>query len=283
MKAKADREYEKENRDKTGAENTAGTGAENTAGNGVGKSGCGNGTCDGRTEDPAGNVSKKTADGSLPVSGYGVWTETLNDLVRLAIRNGATDAVILPTTSIVVDERVLMKCMIPRCRHYGDLVCPPNVMTPSQFREILENYHYAVMVSTEYHNPPKPSSLVDSEEVSLRIRTKAVDLSEILLKLESLTLSKGYRFAAGLTGGSCKYCDECAGTGARCRHPYKARPSMEAVGIDVVATLRNVGIPLEFPVTKTVKWWGLLLVDRCSRLRCVFHRECDEIRLFIDH
>ncbi|MBQ3620503.1 MAG: DUF2284 domain-containing protein [Methanosarcinaceae archaeon] len=275
MKAKADCEHGKENKAEnkaeTGAETTAETGAGNTAENDVGNAGCRNGTHDGKTDVPAGNVSKKNAEGSLPVSGYGVWTETLKDLVSLALENGATDAVILPTTSIVVDERVLMKCMIPRCRHYGDLVCPPNVMTPSQFREILENYHYAVMVSTEYHNPPKPSSLVDSEEVSLKIRTKAVDLSEILLKLESLTLSKGYRFAAGLTGGSCKYCDECAGTGARCRHPYKARPSMEAVGIDVVATLRNVGIPLEFPVTKTVKWWGILLVDRYGRLRCVFH------------
>lgn len=184
----------------------------------------------------------------------------LNEIVTLARQHGAKDALIIRASDIVVDERVIMKCMIPRCRHYGDLVCPPNVMKPAEFRTILEKYRYGIMLSTEYKNPPRPPSLENSDEVSREIRTKAAELSEILLKLESYTLSKGCRFAAGLTGGSCKYCDECIGSG-KCLHPYKARPSMEAVGIDVVATLRNIGIELAFPVTDTVKWWGLLLVD----------------------
>ncbi|WP_135612596.1 hypothetical protein [Methanococcoides sp. AM1] len=36
---------------------------------------------------------------------------------------------------------------------------------------------------------------------------------------------------------------------------------MEGMGIDVVGTLENVGIKLEFPVTDKIEWWGLLRVD----------------------
>jgi predicted metal-binding protein len=57
------------------------------------------------------------------------------------------------------------------------------------------------------------------------------------------------------------FCGKCVGTGGKCIHPFSARPSMEAMGIDVVATLENAGKNLEFPVKDKVQWWGLLLVD----------------------
>ncbi|WNY25220.1 DUF2284 domain-containing protein [Methanolapillus millepedarum] len=174
---------------------------------------------------------------------------------------GASDALFIDAEEIVVDDRVRLKCFVPLCRHYGDLVCPPNVPTPDEFRKYLSCYRFAVMLATQYNNPPKPPSLAESEDVSREIRKKSTELSEILLKLESLCLQKGYRFAAGFTGGSCHYCDKCVKTGQECKTPYKARPSMEAVGVDVVGTLQNVGVNLEFPVSDKIKWWGLLLVD----------------------
>jgi len=42
---------------------------------------------------------------------------------------------------------------------------------------------------------------------------------------------------------------------------FLSRPvSMEAMGIDVVATLESVGWPSGFPVTDRVTWTGLILV-----------------------
>ncbi|HRT71811.1 MAG TPA: DUF2284 domain-containing protein, partial [Syntrophales bacterium] len=60
-------------------------------------------------------------------------------------------------------------------------------------------------------------------------------------------------------------CDVCVaaeprGAGEACRFPFKARPSMEAMGIDVIATLESVGWPSGFPVTDRVTWTGLILV-----------------------
>ncbi|MDL2261195.1 DUF2284 domain-containing protein [Methanimicrococcus sp. OttesenSCG-928-J09] len=187
--------------------------------------------------------------------------ENISILLQTAKEAGAVEALYINATDIVVDDRVRLKCFVPLCKHYGDLVCPPNVPTPDEFRKYLKLYRFGILLSTQYDNPPKPASLADSDEVSREIRKKSVDLSDILLKLEAVSLQKGYRFAAGFTGGSCHYCDVCVKTGGECKTPYRARPSMEAVGVDVVGTLQNVDMELEFPVSDKVKWWGLLLVD----------------------
>ena len=86
-------------------------------------------------------------------------------------------------------------------------------------------------------------------------------LSNMMLKLEGEALKRGYRFAAGFSGGECMLCNECVGPGETCRHPFLARPSMEAMGIDVVETLRNVGVEIVFPVTDRLELWSLLLLD----------------------
>ena len=187
--------------------------------------------------------------------------ENITLLIQTAKDAGAVEALYISAKDIVVDDRVRLKCMVPLCRHYGDLVCPPNVLTPNEFRGYLKLYRFGVLLSTEYKNPPKPASLEDSEEVSKEIRKKSYDLSEILLKMEAVALQKGYRFAAGFTGGSCHYCDSCVKTGNECKTPYRARPSMEAVGVDVVETLKKVDMDVKFPVSNNVKWWGLLLAD----------------------
>ena len=47
----------------------------------------------------------------------------------------------------------------------------------------------------------------------------------------------------------------------QCRHPFEARPSMEAVGIDVVATAEAAGLSVELPAEDHPAWTGLLLID----------------------
>ena len=43
--------------------------------------------------------------------------------------------------------------------------------------------------------------------------------------------------------------------------PFEARPSMEAVGIDVVATAEAAGLSVELPAEDHPAWTGLLLID----------------------
>ena len=57
-------------------------------------------------------------------------------------------------------------------------------------------------------------------------------------------------------------CEVCAGVDdGVCRHPFEARPSMEAVGIDVVATAAPPASTIEMPAVDRPSWTGMLLID----------------------
>ena len=69
----------------------------------------------------------------------------------------------------------------------------------------------------------------------------------IVSKLESAAFYDGHYLAVGLSAGSCfsSLCDPNLGCqvlkGEKCRFPLKARPSMEAVGIDVYRLIASSG------------------------------------------
>ena len=66
--------------------------------------------------------------------------------------------------------------------------------------------------------------------------------------LEREAFRLGYRFAAAYAGGDCVLCEVCEGIeDGVCRHPFEARPSAEAVGVDVIATARAAGLDIEMP------------------------------------
>ena len=88
------------------------------------------------------------------------------------------------------------------------------------------------------------------------------EMSDVLTKLERDALHLGYRYTTALSAGSCRLCDECVGPGKGepCRHPFEARPSAEALGVDVFATAAFAGMPIKFPAERPV-WTCILLVD----------------------
>jgi len=68
---------------------------------------------------------------------------------------------------------------------------------------------------------------------------------DIVSKLESAAFYDGHYLAVGFTAGSCfsSLCDPKVGCqmlkGEKCLFPLKARPSMEAVGIDVYSLIAS--------------------------------------------
>lgn len=177
---------------------------------------------------------------------------------RIAKEMGASHVVPLPAEDIVVDERCWLKCLVPLCPHYDrDLLCPPNVLPASQFRELLKRYRSALLVKIDI---PSPSG--EGEPGNGPFKSSKMKLYEIIGRLEALCLEKGHYFAAGLVAGSCDLCEQCVGisSGLSCRYPLKARPSMEALGIDVFATAQKAGLSLSFAREASRSWVGLLLV-----------------------
>jgi predicted metal-binding protein len=168
--------------------------------------------------------------------------------------NGATEAKLIPVNNVIVDERVRLKCQIPLCDSYNrNLMCPPNVPDVTEFRQALSLYSRAILIQIS----------ASMDDVAGDVFVPANKLHELVNMGEKAAFEAGYRFAAGLIGGCCRLCDECVAVnpGVKCRFPFKARPSMEAMGIDVIATVEKVGLPVSFPIGESVTWTGLILVD----------------------
>ncbi|MCE5295563.1 MAG: DUF2284 domain-containing protein [Euryarchaeota archaeon] len=198
-------------------------------------------------------------------------TVHMRRLIESALSRGAAKAVQLSTSFIVIDPRVRMKCQVPICKNYGrSLMCPPSIMSLKEFSDILTRYSDSILVQWTLDPDPdmlraiKGSSLstLENNDLYLKAMNRAIkEMTTQLNALEGDAMRLGYRFATAFSGGPCALCDDCVGAGGHCRHPFMARPSMEAVGIDVIATAFNAGLPIKYPAESAALLTGLLLVD----------------------
>lgn len=196
--------------------------------------------------------------------------KSLDELVKEAKQFGASDAKIIDVSDIVIDERVRLKCEIPRCSNFDvHLMCPPNLMPVSEFRKVVRKYRKALIVQLESHHDSTDKSnsgltlrLCTELEQRLRATDPEKTLHKLVNRLEASAFKKGYYLSVGLIGGECLLCSECVGprSGEPCRHPFEARPSMEAMGIDVLRTCKKVGLPLALSSRRKVRWTGLVLL-----------------------
>ena len=86
-------------------------------------------------------------------------------------------------------------------------------------------------------------------------------VTKSMVTLEREVFLQGYHKVLALGAGPCNLCKSCPEDG--CKHPDKARPSMEACGIDVFSTARNNGYPIEVVVDESSEqnYYGLLLIE----------------------
>lgn len=193
-----------------------------------------------------------------------------SELIEIALKAGATAAKIIPAQRVVLDGRVRLKCEVPRCTGYGQfLTCPPHVMSVDSFFRILSGYKWGLLVQVEAKNIDSTDKskgrinktiLKQNKELHHPFKLK---LLEVVETVESAAFKKGLRFAAGLVGGSCVLCGRCVDdkSSQACRHPFRARPPMEAVGIDVIKTAQHAGLQIHLSSPKNVAWTGLILLE----------------------
>ena len=193
-----------------------------------------------------------------------------DELIDIARENGATAARIISAEMVVIDERVRLKCEVPRCLGYGHyLTCPPYVMPVGIFAGILSRYRWCLLVQVEakdINSTDKSKGRIDhtllknNRELHRPFRLKLLHIVEAV---EAAAFKKGLYLAAGFIGGSCVLCDRCVDDKSSevCRHPFRARPPMEAVGINVIETAKNAGLPIHLSSSKNVIWTGLVLLN----------------------
>jgi predicted metal-binding protein len=168
----------------------------------------------------------------------------LENYKEMTLRSGASKATIVSISEIPVDERVTLKCQVPRCISYGvSAHCPPHTLKPKELRKMLKGYHKAIFFTKDL-----PAQVMEASEQAYKDLIAAyLDIYRIVSEVESQAFYDGYYLAVGFAAGSCRHTlcagqDTCAALeGQSCRHYFKARPSMEAVGIDVFQMVAAAG------------------------------------------
>jgi predicted metal-binding protein len=161
-------------------------------------------------------------------------TNKREELEALFCKYGYTDFKWIEPDKIVVSHWVRMKCMFG-CGEYGKTAsCPPNVPLVSECERFFREYNDAVI----FHFEKKVAKPEDRFAWTKKVNAK-------LSKLEREVFLSGYERAFLLFMDSCRICGECeAGVRENCKQPRLARPSPEALAIDVYATVRQVDYPI---------------------------------------
>ena len=170
---------------------------------------------------------------------YNIRTD-LDELIQLACRFGASDAAVIPTSEISVEDDLAKFCQEPQCENYGlSTSCPPHVPGPAGFREYQKKFQHAVVFKIDV-----PSEIL----LSSQGREIFQLLHEIAANIEQAAVKMGYSHSKGFAGGSCKalFCRDNAdccviAEGGACRHPHRARQSMSGFGINVSKMLQAAG------------------------------------------
>jgi len=185
--------------------------------------------------------------------------ELESDLKRYrkrAIELGATDAKVISSDFIIIDERVRAKCIYPKCASYGtNAHCPPYAMEIEDVRKLVDKYKSGIFIDLRV-----PSDVVAGPrvaELGLNIPS-GLKMHEIVAKIEAEAFFDGYHLALGFALGACKmfYCSdqECSALiqGQGCRHPLRARASMEGMGMNVYTMAAKAGWDI-YPIGQRTK------------------------------
>ena len=171
-----------------------------------------------------------------------MFRKTIEELKKSAVKLGATDSKIIDVKTVRTAAWVRYKCQFG-CSGFGEsLTCPPYSPTPEQTQKILDCYKKAILVH--------------------RRSSSVVNISKIVVQMEKEAFLAGYYKALAMGSGPCMLCAECNLKG-ECRHSEKARPSMEACGIDVFSTVRKNGFNIETLDSARRKgdYFGLVLIE----------------------
>lgn len=178
----------------------------------------------------------------------------LENYRQQAIELGAAQAMVIPADWVQVDERVRLKCLVGRCGNYGrSALCPPYTPELEFMRAAFIRFQWAVLIRNDVVPVGDYADINRYDAQGTKHERKT---AEIVSQIESLAFADGYYLAMGFGCGTCRLalCGSMlcqALDSGLCRFPVRARPSMEAVGIDVFGLVTKVGWKI-YPIYRDV-------------------------------
>jgi predicted metal-binding protein len=155
-------------------------------------------------------------------------------------------------TTIAVARWVRMKCMFG-CSEYGrNAACPPNVPGVDECAQFFLEYNRAVLfhIAKQLDSPKE-----------LKRWIKGVHKE--LLKVEREVFLSGFEKAFMLFIDNCCFCALCVPGREECKNPAMARPTVEAMAVDVYRTARSAGFPIAVRTdpSQEMNRYALLMVE----------------------
>jgi predicted metal-binding protein len=148
-----------------------------------------------------------------------------------ALEIGAAEAKVIDPHDVLTGAWVKMKCQYGSSRYGTSWCCPPHSPTASETRQVLDGYTRGIIFRF---------SAVGDDYLP-----KLLEFHDAVRDMETDLFKAGYYKAFAYLSGPCMLCQKCALLAdARCTKPARARPSMEASGIDVFGSVRSAGFTI---------------------------------------
>jgi predicted metal-binding protein len=170
----------------------------------------------------------------------------------LFAKHGLDDFKWIKAADIKVAHWVRFKCVFG-CPVYGKKgTCPPNVPPIDECRQFFSEYEDAAI----FH-------LQKAIEKSEEYKPWSKEANQRLLDLEREVFLSGYYKAFLVSFEACGQCAECAADREGCKNPKASRPGADAMGIDVYATARSVGYPIQVlrGYRETMNRYAFLMIE----------------------
>lgn len=169
----------------------------------------------------------------------------LDELRAKAIEFGAADAKVIGADQVIIDERVRMKCLYPKCAAYGtNAHCPPHAPSLDWARQVVSRFQNGIFFTIEVPSLDFAGSASTKEKLyTPHMQT----LNSIAGEVEAAAFHMGHYFALGFSAGPCKsiFCRgvDCQALtpGKGCRARMRARGSMEGFGMDAFGMATRAG------------------------------------------
>lgn len=175
-----------------------------------------------------------------------------DELEGIVRKHGIAEFRWLDPREIVVGQWVRMKCLFG-CGEYGrNGTCPPNTPPVAECERFFREYGRAMVFRFE-KTVARPE---DRHPWTRRVNAE-------LLALERAVFLAGRERAFLLFMDSCTLCGDCTGRRETCREPRRARPTPEAMAVDVFATVRKLGWPIQVldACDRPMNRYAFLLID----------------------
>lgn len=183
-------------------------------------------------------------------------SDKLLQSLLLKNRNYGLEKIIpFPVDKINVAEWVSLKCQFGCSQYNTNWCCPPVSPDLGKIKAVLKEYSQALLLIGS-------RQCKDFYLNNAKRRAEQVRSWKEVVGIERQLFLKGYDKAISLVSGSCALCKKCTYPKA-CRFPQERRPPIEAFSIDLIGTLKNLGMrtPVAQKPDDSFKYYAIIILD----------------------